>query len=109
MKSKGKVIDMAGVRRGMAHLDRAEKLSPDVKMRPVPIAEIVGAGQLAYTVAQVAAIVGQHPCTIRAAIRDGKLQAASAGGKGHYRISRPDLEAWWRFRGGGTLFGDAEQ
>jgi excisionase family DNA binding protein len=99
----GKVIDLEGVRRGDAHLKRAKELNSDVTRRAVPVAGIVSNSRLAFTVPQVAEIVGLHPITVRREIRAGRLRAASAGGKGHYRISRADVETWWRSRGGGVL------
>ncbi len=103
----GKVIDLAGVRRGDAHLKRAKELNPNVTRRAVPIAGILSNDRLALTVPEVAQAVGLHPITVRREIRAGRLRAASAGGKGHYRISRADVEVWWRGRGGGGLFSDA--
>jgi excisionase family DNA binding protein len=47
-----------------------------------------------------------HPITVRREIAAGRLRAAHAGRKGHYRISRADVETWWRSRGGGVLFDD---
>jgi excisionase family DNA binding protein len=103
----GKVIDLAGVRRGDAHLKRAKELNPNVTRRSVPVAGILSNNRLALTVPEVAQAVGLHPITVRREIRAGRLRAASAGGKGHYRISRADVEVWWRGRGGGGLFSDA--
>jgi excisionase family DNA binding protein len=102
-----KVIDLEGVRRGDAHLKRAKELNPDVTRRAVPVAGILSSSRLALTVPEIAQAVGLHPITVRREIRAGRLRAASAGGKGHYRISRADVEAWWRGRGGGSLFADA--
>jgi excisionase family DNA binding protein len=102
----GKVIDLEGIRRGDAHLERAKRLNPKVTKRPVPIAEIIGgepAPRVTYGVSEVAQIVGLHPLTIRRAIAAGELKAANGGGKSPYRISRADLETWWRARGGGVL------
>ena len=59
---------------------------------------------LVFTVPQLAALVAVHPDTIRRAIAAGELRAANSGGRTHYRVSRMDAEAWWRARGGGSLF-----
>jgi excisionase family DNA binding protein len=101
-----KVLDLEGVRRGDAHLERAKRLNPKVTKRPVPVAEIIGgepAPRVTYGVSEVAQIVGLHPLTIRRAIAAGELKAANGGGKSPYRISRADLETFWRARGGGAL------
>lgn len=101
-----KVIDLEGVRRGDAHLERARQLNPNIGKRPVPVESIINGQRAAYTVSEVARLVSKHPLTIRRAIAAGELKA-SGGGKSHYRISRGDLEAWWRERGGGALLEDA--
>lgn len=46
-----------------------------------------------------------HAATLRRAIKAGVLPAARLG-KG-FRLSRADLEAFWKERGGGVLLGDA--
>lgn len=103
-----KVINMEGVRSGTAHLKRAKELgkargarSP----RPVPVAEIVNGVGNVFTVEELSQLVRLAPITIRRAIRSGALRAANGGGKSGYRITRGDIEAWWRSRGGGDLFG----
>ena len=74
-------------------------------MAPSSRGEIVSNMQtLVFTVPQLAALVAVHPDTIRRAIAAGELRAANSGGKTHYRVSRMDAEAWWRARGGGSLF-----
>jgi excisionase family DNA binding protein len=97
-----KILNLEGVRRGDAHLDRAKRLNPNVTKRPVPIEAIVHGERVTYSVPEVAQMINKHPLTIRRAIASGELKA-SGGGKTHYRISRTDLEAWWRARGGGAL------
>lgn len=102
-----KVISMDGVRSGTAHLKRAKELgkargarSP----RPVPVAEIISSGGNVFTVEELSQLVRLAPITIRRAIRSGALRAANGGGKSGYRITRGDIEVWWRSRGGGNLF-----
>jgi excisionase family DNA binding protein len=100
------VIDMEGVRSGTAHLNRARELGKQrgVRMaRPVPIDEIVAGGNI-FTVEELSAMVRLAPITILRAIRAGELRAANGGGKSGYRITRGDISAWWRGRGGGDLF-----
>jgi excisionase family DNA binding protein len=104
---KPKVINLEGVRRADARLQRAKELDPNVTTRPVPVGELVAIGRVTLTVPELAALTGLHPLTIRRAIGNGELKAANGGGRSHYRISRADAEAWWRGRGGGTLLGDA--
>ncbi len=55
-----------------------------------------------FTLAEAAALLNCHKETLRRAIKDGVLQAARLGRE--YRISRPDLEAFWAAQGGGELF-----
>ncbi len=102
-----KVISMEGVRSGTAHLKRAKELgkvrgarSP----RPVPVAEIISGGGNVFTVEELSQLVRLAPITIRRAIHSGALRAANGGGKSGYRITRGDIETWWRSRGGGDLF-----
>ncbi len=60
-----------------------------------------------FTLAEAAALLSCHPETLRRAVRDGELRAAKLG-RG-YRISRPDLEAFWTSSGGGELFPKSEE
>ncbi len=60
-----------------------------------------------FTLAEAAALLSCHPETLRRAVRDGELRAAKLG-RG-YRISRPDLEAFWKAGGGGELFSKTEE
>jgi len=108
-------FDLAGVRRGDAHLDRARELDPTITSRPVPVQAIINAERaasmqkLTYTVQEAAALVGYAAETIRRAIRFGDLKAAGGGKGDPYRISGVELERWWRdVKGGGDLF-PAEQ
>lgn len=60
-----------------------------------------------FTLAEAADLLSCHRETLRRAILSGDLQAAKLG-RG-YRISRWDLEAFWKAGGGGDLFGDEPQ
>ena len=55
-----------------------------------------------YTIEEAAELLSCHKDTIRRAIRAGTLKAGRLGKD--YRISRPDLEEYYRARGGGSLF-----
>lgn len=55
-----------------------------------------------FTLAEAAKLLSCHPETLRRAIKDNSLRAARLG-RG-FRISRPDLQAFWTERGGGDLF-----
>ena len=54
-----------------------------------------------YSVAEAAELLGIHPETLRALLRKGELKAAKFK---QWRISRADLEAFYKARGGGDLF-----
>jgi excisionase family DNA binding protein len=102
-----KVISMEGVRSGTAHLKRARELGKSRgarSPRPVPVGEIISSGGNVFTVQELSQLVRLAPITIRRAIRSGALRAANGGGKSGYRITRGDIETWWRSRGGGDLF-----
>ena len=58
-----------------------------------------------FTLSEAAALLSCHKETLRRAIKDGSLYAAKVG-KG-YRISRADLEEFWKAKGGGALFEDS--
>ena len=59
-----------------------------------------------YTVDEAAELLGMNDQTVRRWCRDGELEAAKMGRS--YRISKPALEAFWRSRGGGKLFGGVD-
>ena len=103
-----RTIDLAGVRRGDAHLERAVEVDPTVTRRPVPVPAILAREhmrKLTYSVAEAAALVGYAPETLRRAIRAGQLKAAGGGKGAEYRISSVELERWWRdVKNGGELF-----
>ena len=55
-----------------------------------------------FTLAEAAELLSCHTETLRRAIKAGGLRAAKLG-KG-YRISKTDLEDFWKRKGGGALF-----
>ena len=55
-----------------------------------------------FTLSEAAELLSCHKETLRRAIKEGGLYAAKVG-KG-YRISRADLEEFWKAKGGGALF-----
>jgi len=65
--------------------------------------------QVVFTARGVAGLLGLHPETVRRWIREGNLKGAKIGREGKYRISKSDLEDFWRKRGGARLFSDSEQ
>jgi len=60
-----------------------------------------------YTVEQVSSFMGVHPQTVRNMIDRGELKAARVGRM--YRISAPDLEAFYQQGGGGILSTDKKE
>lgn len=65
--------------------------------------------KLIYTVEEVASLVGMHANSIYAYLRSGRLKGVKTrkGYGGTWRISRAELEDWWRQQGGGKLFEEA--
>ena len=59
-------------------------------------------GKATFTLAEAAELLSCHRETLRRAIRVGELRAAKLGRE--FRISRPDLQAFWTACGGGDLF-----
>ena len=72
---------------------------------------VVPPGKTTFTLQEAAALLSCHKETLRKAILDGDLKAAKLGRD--YRVSRPELAAYWRACGGGELFdvpqGSAEE
>lgn len=104
--TKGRVIDIRGVIRGDAILDRARALygRTGETPRPVAIGEIMQELNLTtYTTNEVANILGVRPETVRLWLREGKLKGFQVG-KG-YRVSQVELGKFWSAKGGGELFG----
>lgn len=100
-----KKIDLEGIREVDAKADALVAQYPNLRrmteadlvnaLTPPPIKE-------AYSAVEVAAILGFHPEHVRKMIRTGKIRAAKLGGA--WRVSRADLERYWRDQGGGELF-----
>lgn len=63
-------------------------------------------GKTTFTLGEAAEVLSCHRETLRRAIKDGELRAAKLGRE--FRISRPDLEAFWIACGGGELFPKSE-
>ena len=64
---------------------------------------------ITYSLAGAAKVIGVTPPTLRKAILRGELKAAIYREKRRsYRISKVDLEEWYRQRGGGNLFEEEE-
>jgi excisionase family DNA binding protein len=61
---------------------------------------------MTFTLAEAADLMSCHRETLRRAIRNGSLRAAKLGRE--FRISRWDLEAFWKAGGGGDLFSKDE-
>jgi excisionase family DNA binding protein len=55
-----------------------------------------------YTVNEAAELLGLHHNTVRKWCREGEIKAMVIGRE--YRISRIELERYWKARGGGELF-----
>lgn len=62
---------------------------------------------MVYSLAEASRVVGVAPNTLRKEIREGRLRAARIGkggvGRVYWKISREDLQVWWKSRGGGIL------
>lgn len=59
-------------------------------------------GKTTFTLQEAAELLSCHRETLRKAILDGDLKAAKLGRD--YRVSRPELAAYWAACGGGELF-----
>jgi excisionase family DNA binding protein len=60
--------------------------------------------QRAFSLKEVADILGVHPETIRRAVKAGKLKAAKIGKD--YRIAKTEVDRYFQAMGGGSLFED---
>lgn len=108
-----RVVDLARVRRGRALLDVAAARWPELVdgaargrlaewLETEREGAMVDDGRTAWSLAEAAAMLGLNPATLRRAIGAGELKAMKL--HMHYRVSRAELAAWWRERGGGELF-----
>ena len=61
-----------------------------------------GAERQVFTAAEAATILGVHKETMRRYLRTQQIKAVKTGSS--YRVSRTDLENYWKSRGGGELF-----
>lgn len=62
--------------------------------------------QKAFSLSDLAVMIGCHRETLRRAIRDGKLKAAKIGKE--WRVARCDVEDFYRAGGGGRLFDEVD-
>jgi excisionase family DNA binding protein len=113
-----KTVDITTVRECRANLARIAREHPEITDRETPreelaaqwestLEEVFMSDKVAYTIEEVAELLSCHKDTIRRAIKAGKLIAGKLGKE--YRISRIDLEAYYRAHGGGELFQSHEQ
>lgn len=109
-----KPIELSKVRKARKNLDRIAANHPELidSETPWEILEqqweetLKGAlmeEKVTYTIEEAAALLSCHKDTVRRAIKAGKLKAAKWGKE--YRISRADIEQFYRDKGGGSLFG----
>lgn len=97
----GKTLDMEAIKLARENLARIKAENPD--MRAMTMDDLTDAIRAeVFSVPQVADLLKVHPETIRLAIRRGQLKAAKVGRA--FCIARPDLEAFYKARGGGELF-----
>ena len=57
-----------------------------------------------YSLKEAATFLRCHPESLRRAIRKKELKAAYIGRQ--YKISDYDLQEYWKWKGGGQLFGE---
>ena len=106
-QARGKVIDSELIRQKLAQLDRLAEEHP----------RLLGSSTLeewedtlkealmrkeVYTVKEAADLLHCHENTIRREIKRGKLKASKIGRD--WRISRADLQSYWKSLGGNQLF-----
>lgn len=104
-------MDLEAIRQARDNLDRIARENPHMidhvraKWTEEDIASmIVDPEKMTYTVDEAAEVLNCHPQTLRRAVRNGTMKAAKVG-KG-LSISRLDLEAYYKVKGGGRLFAD---
>ncbi len=108
-----KPIDLKAVKEADTALDRIAEEHPDLidptqaKWSEEEIkAMIVDPTKQTFSVEEVAEMLQSNVETIRKHIRRGDLKAAKIGKS--YAVSRPELEKYFKGKGGGKLFEDAE-
>ena len=102
-------LDLEGIREVDAKADALVAKYPHVrKMTESDLVNALGPPtiQEVYTAVEVGAVLNLHPEHVRKMIRSGKIPAAKIGGT--WRVSKSDLAAYYRARGGGELFPAAD-
>jgi excisionase family DNA binding protein len=107
-----KKIDFKAVRMARENLSRIAREHPELTDQETRKEELeqqwlstlgeIMRDKTVFTIEETASIFAVHKDTVRRAIKAGKLKAAKLGKE--YRISRLDLEAYYRAHGGGELF-----
>lgn len=106
-----RIINMDMIREARKNLEKIAREHPELTNQSGENAErlfqgvfdmVVDKGKLTFSLSEAAEILGVHSETVRRAIKAGKLKAAKTGRD--YRISRADLQAYWRELGGSELF-----
>jgi len=104
-------LDIEVIKQARANLDRIARENPHMidharaKWTEEDIVTMVDSpSKTVYNVNEAADVLNCHPQTLRRAIRSGVLKAARIGKA--VSISRFDLEAYYRAKGGGQLFAD---
>ncbi len=109
-----KTINLEGIRRANArldaylaeHPDALDALSEKTEAEWREIVRGVIVGKQVFSVREAAEMLNLNEQTIRRAIKKQALKAAKIGKD--YRISRADLESYYRDLGGGELFSEGE-
>jgi len=93
--------------------DKSEKLFDELEatLRDLPDdrrEQIMGKleGKTTFRVPEVAELLDMSETTIRRKLRAGDIPGVKLNGG--WRVSRAELERWWREKGGGALFSDTE-
>ena len=97
----GKPLDLEAIKLARENLAKIKAANPNMRAMTMDDLEQAIDAEV-FSIPQVAALLKVHPETVRLAIRRGQLKAAKVGRA--FRIARPDLEAYYKARGGGELF-----
>jgi len=107
-------LDLEAIKQAKENLARIARENPHLidptraKWTEEDIAEmIIDPAKTTYTVEEAAEVLNCHPQTIRRAVRNGNLKAAKVG-RG-LSISRLELEAYFKAKGGGQLFNSSPE
>ena len=100
-------VNIVEIRDALANLDRIAQAHPeliDYSRSNWTVEDIMAMLQdkPIYDLEELADAFGVHPETLRRHVRQGKLKAVRLGK--FYKVSKPDLEVYWRTMGGGRLF-----